>query len=71
MCPNLVVRLVGWRGHVTAARHEVFQALGDPTLLAIVERLGQACPMSRVPLLESLGMTRQAATKHLLTLESV
>jgi len=52
-------------------RHHIFHALGDPTRLAIVERLGQNGPMATVPLLEGLGMTRQAATKHLHALEGV
>jgi DNA-binding transcriptional ArsR family regulator len=51
------------------SEQEVFQALGDPTRLAIVERLGQHGVMATVPLLEGLGMSRQAATKHLNALE--
>lgn len=48
---------------------DVFHALGDPTRLAIVERLGRNGPMTTVPLLDGLGMSRQAASKHLHVLE--
>jgi DNA-binding transcriptional ArsR family regulator len=52
-----------------ALRHEIYQALGDPTRLEIVERLGQRGPLPTLELVEGLGMSRQAATKHLLVLE--
>lgn len=52
-----------------ALRHEIYQALGDPTRLEIVERLGRRGPLPTLELVEGLGMTRQAATKHLLVLE--
>lgn len=50
--------------------NHVFFALGDPTRLEIVERLGRQGEMATVPLLEGLGMSRQAATKHLVALEN-
>ena len=52
-----------------ALRHEIYQALGDPTRLEIVERLGRRGPLPTLELVEGLGMSRQAATKHLLVLE--
>ena len=51
--------------------HAIYQALGDPTRLEIVQRLGDRGPMPTLELVEGLGMTRQAATKHLLVLENV
>ena len=54
-----------------AARHLIYQALGDPTRLEIVDRLGARGPMPTLELVEGLGMSRQAATKHLLVLEQV
>ena len=50
--------------------NQVFNALGDPTRLEIVERLGREGAMATVPLLDGLGMSRQAATKHLIALEN-
>ncbi len=52
-----------------ALRHEVFHALGDATRLEIVRRLGENGPQPTGELLEGLGMSRQAATKHLKLLE--
>lgn len=52
------------------ACHKIFEALGDPTRLAIVERLAANGPTPTVELVSDLGMTRQAATKHLLVLEN-
>lgn len=43
----------------------VLAALGDPTRLAIVERLVQGGPASVSKLSEGLPVTRQAVTKHL------
>lgn len=37
----------------------------------MVERLGDQGPMTTMKLVEGLGMTRQAATKHLVVLENV
>ena len=52
-----------------ALRHEIFQALGDPTRLEIVERLRTKGPTPTVQLVQGLGMSRQAGTKHLYVLE--
>lgn len=52
------------------ACHKIFEALGDPTRLAIVERLAANGPTPTVELVSDFGMTRQAATKHLLILEN-
>lgn len=49
---------------------EVFAALGDPTRLVLVERLASKGPMRTGDLVSGLGMTRQAASKHLEVLES-
>ncbi len=49
---------------------EVFQALGDPIRLEIVRRLGEGGPTPTLRLVENLGITRQAATKHLVVLEA-
>lgn len=48
---------------------QVFTALGDPTRIEIVRRLGENGPQTTVPLLAGLGMSRQAAAKHLRVLE--
>lgn len=48
---------------------EVFSALGDPTRLVLVERLAARGPMRTGDLVDGLGMSRQAATKHLEVLE--
>jgi DNA-binding transcriptional ArsR family regulator len=47
----------------------LFAALGDPTRLALVLRLGQKGPMSITRLTEKADVTRQAVTKHLSVLE--
>ncbi len=52
-----------------SALHAIYHALGDPTRLEIVERLGERGPQTTLTLVEGLGMSRQAATKHLLVLE--
>ena len=49
----------------------MFSALGDPTRLAIVERLVARGPQTTGHLLEGFSITRQAATKHLRALERV
>lgn len=46
----------------------VFAALGDATRLRLVARLSGDGPLSIVSLSEGAGVTRQAVTKHLLTL---
>ncbi|HJR73350.1 MAG TPA: metalloregulator ArsR/SmtB family transcription factor [Luteimonas sp.] len=43
----------------------IFAALGDPTRLRIVTRLGQGGPLPIVRLTEGTRLTRQAVTKHL------
>lgn len=48
---------------------EVFAALGDETRLALVERLAHRGPLPTLELVEGLGISRQAATKHLEVLE--
>ncbi len=53
-----------------ALPYAIYQALGDPTRLEIIQRLGDRGPMPTLELVEGLGMTRQAATKHLLVLEN-
>ncbi len=53
-----------------ALPHVIYQALGDPTRLELVQRLGERGPMPTLELVDGLGMTRQAATKHLLVLEN-
>ena len=54
-----------------ALRSDIYQALGDPARLTMVERLGDQGPMTTMKLVEGLGMSRQAATKHLVVLENV
>ena len=56
---------------MSSLKHEIYQALGDPARLTMVERLGEHGPMTTMHLVEGLGMTRQAATKHLVVLENV
>jgi DNA-binding transcriptional ArsR family regulator len=48
----------------------VFAALGDQTRLRIVTRLCRAGPQSIVRLTEGSRVTRQAVTKHLLSLSN-
>lgn len=43
----------------------VFAALGDPTRLRLVSRLGREGPLSISRLSDGAGVTRQAVTKHL------
>ncbi len=47
----------------------VFSALGDPVRLEIVSRLSRGGPQTTSALLEGLGLTRQGAARHLVTLE--
>ena len=47
----------------------VFAALGDPTRLELVSRLGDGESRSIVELSEGLELTRQGVTKHLQVLE--
>jgi DNA-binding transcriptional ArsR family regulator len=43
----------------------VFSALGDPTRLRLLQRLGSQGPQSIARLTEGGALTRQAVTKHL------
>jgi DNA-binding transcriptional ArsR family regulator len=43
----------------------LFAALGDPTRLALLERLSNGGPASISVLAETFAMTRQGVTKHL------
>ncbi|HVX38253.1 MAG TPA: metalloregulator ArsR/SmtB family transcription factor [Gemmatimonadaceae bacterium] len=47
----------------------IFAALGDPTRLEIVTKLGDGARRSIAELTEGTGLTRQAVTKHLRVLE--
>jgi DNA-binding transcriptional ArsR family regulator len=47
----------------------VFAALGDPTRLALVARLGPGRPLSVSELTRGAGLTRQGVSKHLRVLE--
>jgi len=50
---------------VVAHAAPVFAALGDPTRLSLMARLGSAGPQSIAQLSEGSPVTRQAITKHL------
>ncbi len=52
-----------------AELHEVYQALGEPTRLAMLDRLIQRGELTTAEVTDGFGMSRQAATKHLLILE--
>ena len=52
------------------ASAEFFDALGDPSRLRIVIWLSGTGPSSTLTLAHAIPATRQAATKHLLVLES-
>ncbi|HET9875836.1 MAG TPA: metalloregulator ArsR/SmtB family transcription factor [Mycobacterium sp.] len=49
----------------------VFDALGDPNRLRIVNRLCDGGPSSTSQVTQAVSVTRQAATKHLDLMESV
>ena len=55
------------RGHAAALVHSVpvFAALGDPTRLRLVARLGTEGPLSIARLTDGTDVTRQAVSKHL------
>lgn len=57
----------------SAARHRspapVFAALGDPTRLELVSRLGDGARHSITELTDGLALSRQAVTKHLQVLK--
>jgi len=48
----------------------IFAALGDPVRLAMIARLASCGPLATVELKQESGISRQAATKHLLVLEN-
>jgi DNA-binding transcriptional ArsR family regulator len=48
----------------------LFAALGDPTRLALLQRLSQGGPASISVLADSFQVTRQGVTKHLQVLEA-
>ncbi len=48
----------------------LFAALGDPTRLSLLNRLGDGQPRSIVELSAGAGVSRQAVTKHLRVLEN-
>jgi DNA-binding transcriptional ArsR family regulator len=52
-----------------ASAAPIFAALGDPTRLSLVLRLGQRGPMSITRLTDKTDVTRQAVSKHLAVLE--
>jgi DNA-binding transcriptional ArsR family regulator len=56
---------------MSVARATIFSALGDPTRLQLVERLGKQGPTSITALTEGMEMTRQAVTRHLEVLAAV
>ncbi len=43
---------------------KIFFALGDPSRLAMVQRLAERGPMSMIRLSEGMAFTRQAGAKH-------
>ena len=57
------------RGGAARQAAPVFAALGDTTRLALVRRLSVDGPLSITRLSEGSGMTRQAITRHLHSLE--
>lgn len=59
------------RGGAARQVAPVFAALGDTTRLALVRRLSVDGPLSITRLSEGSGMTRQAITRHLHSLERV
>lgn len=56
---------------MTAAAFPIFDALGDPNRLRIVNRLCDGGPCSTSQVAQSVPVTRQAAAKHLQLMESV
>ncbi|BBY79308.1 helix-turn-helix transcriptional regulator [Mycolicibacterium pulveris] len=52
-------------------RAPVFDALGDPNRLRIITRLCDGGPCSTTEVTQAVPVTRQAATKHLVLLETV
>ena len=54
-----------------AAKAPLFDALGDPNRLRIINRLCDGGPCSTTDVTQVVSVSRQAATKHLLLLEAV
>lgn len=54
---------------MSAQRHLVLAALGEPTRLVLVERLAEGGPTALGKLTDGLPLSRQAARKHLSVLE--
>jgi DNA-binding transcriptional ArsR family regulator len=59
------LRAAARRRNPVAQAAPVFAALGDPTRLALVARLGASGPLSIARLADGAAVTRQAITKHL------
>lgn len=59
------------RGGAVRQAAPLFAALGDTTRLSLVRRLSTEGPLSITKLSEGSGMTRQAITRHLHSLERV
>ncbi len=59
------------RGGAARQAAPLFAALGDPTRLTLVRRLSTEGPLSITRLSEGSGITRQAITRHLHSLERV
>ena len=59
------------RGGALRQAAPLFAALGDPTRLTLVRRLAVEGSQSITRLTEGSGMTRQAVTRHLHSLEHV
>lgn len=57
--------------NASAAAAPLFGALGDRHRLRIVNRLCDTGPSSTLQLTQSISLSRQATTKHLVILESV
>ena len=55
---------------MSALRHEVMAALGEPTRLILVERLAEGGPQPISRLIDGLDMTRKGVRKHLQVLEN-
>ncbi|MBN8689437.1 MAG: helix-turn-helix transcriptional regulator [Armatimonadetes bacterium] len=49
--------------------YKTFEALGDPIRLEIVERLANQKRLPTLVLVQGVGVSRQAAAKHILVLE--
>ena len=54
---------------MSALRHEVLAALGEPVRLELVERLAEGGPMTLTRLITGLPLTRQGVRRHVQVLE--